>query len=47
MINLMNEPEIFEYDKKKGQILDANAYVENAHIGCWICFELLGRELCV
>lgn len=41
MINLMNEPEIFDYDKKKGQILDANSYVENVHLAigfasrCW------------
>ena len=41
MTNLMNEPEIFPQDKEKGQLLDADSYVENAHqaIGfashCW------------
>ncbi len=31
MIDLMKEPEIFEYDREKDQILDADNYVENAH----------------
>ncbi len=41
MVNLMNEPEIFDFDKKKGQILDGNDYVQNAHLAigfasnCW------------
>jgi hypothetical protein len=39
MINLMNEPEILE--KNNSQILDADNYVENAHLAvgfasrCW------------
>lgn len=41
MINLMQEPEIFECDKVKGQILDGSDYVQNAHLAigfasnCW------------
>lgn len=41
MINLMNEPEIFDYDKKKGQILDGGSHVENVFLAigfasrCW------------
>ena len=41
MINLMNEPEIFEYDREKGQILTADNYVENVSLAigfasrCW------------
>ena len=40
-MNLLNEPEIFDYDKKKGQVLDADDYVQNAHLAigfasrCW------------
>lgn len=41
MISLLNEPEIFESDREKPQILDGNNYVENAQIAvgfaskCW------------
>jgi len=41
MIDLLNEPEIFPYDKVKGQILTEDSYVENAHVAigfasrCW------------
>jgi len=29
IVNLMNEPEILDYDKQKGQILDEGDYVPN------------------
>lgn len=41
MINLMNEREILDYDKKKGQILTGYSHVENAFLAigfasrCW------------
>lgn len=41
MINLRNEPEIFDFDRNKPQILDANSHVENAFLvigfasRCW------------
>jgi hypothetical protein len=41
MIDLMNEREIFDYDKKKGQILDGQSHVENVFLAigfasrCW------------
>jgi|SRR5665213_1809838 hypothetical protein len=41
MINLMNEREIFDYDKAKGQILNGGSHVENVFLAigfasrCW------------
>ena len=41
MINLMNEREIFGYDKEKGQILTGDSHVENVFLAigfasaCW------------
>lgn len=50
MINLMNEPEIFDYDKKKGQILTEGNYVPNLHqaVGfasrCWTKDNVFNTE---
>ena len=32
MVDLRNEPEIFEYDRTKEQILTGDNYVENIHL---------------
>lgn len=44
MVDLMKEPEIFAYDRDKPQILDADNYVENAHLAVGFSSGLMAGD---